>query len=95
LESPRARIAQAEAVGVSGRALNELRLAREKLRSAEAAAAAGSANRARRFAEQAVVHAELAEAMTLTAQARDVLKEVRAGIQMLREEVERVYPSDR
>lgn len=92
LEGTRARLDQVEAMTPPPRARDELRLARDKLRQAEAAAAAGSAERASRFVEQAAVHADIAETMTLTLQAREVLKEVRASVRMLRDEIERVYP---
>jgi hypothetical protein len=95
VEGTRARLAQVESTAVAAQARDQLRLAWDKFRSAEAAAAAGSAERARRFAEQAEVHADIAETMTLTVQARDVLKEVRLSVRMLREEIERVYPSGR
>lgn len=85
----KAAIAEAEEADAREHAPLALRLAEEKLAKAEKAVADEEFDQARRLLAEASVDAEYAEARSLNAKAQASLKEVRAGIRTLRNEIRR------
>ncbi len=89
LSGPRAAIADADQAGAAADAPLELRNARLKLEQAQSAINRGDHERARIFAEQAQVDAKYAEARARSVRAQMAVDELREGIRVLREEIER------
>lgn len=87
-------IQQAEQVGADDYAPLELREARRKLESAREAVDEDEFEEAIRLIEQAKVDAELAHMKTLSGKSQMAVRELREGIRILREEIDRNRGND-
>lgn len=85
----RAAVNQAEQIGARNYAPLEFREANKKLEQARILIGEKKYEEARRMAEQARVDAELAAAKALSGKARRAVRELREGIRVLKEEIER------
>lgn len=86
----RKAVREAEQRGAEEHAEEALRAAQTKLDRANTALDAGNEERAFTLAAEAEVDAELAEIRALSQKAQLAAKEVRAGIELLREEIRRL-----
>lgn len=82
-------IGQAESMGAYESAPVELKAARDKLSQARQAMQAEDNLTAQRLAEQAMVDASLAQAKARTAKSQKAVEELKEGIRILQEEVDR------
>ncbi len=94
LAETRMIIQQAEQVGADDYAPLELREARRKLESAREAVDEDEFEEAIRLIEQAKVDAELAHMKTLSGKSQMAVRELREGIRILREEIDRNRGND-
>lgn len=85
----RAAVSEAQSAGATEFAPVELRSAQQNLEDARTAAQGQNYDTARRFAERAEVDAKVAETTARSTKAQRAVAELRAGIQTLREEIER------
>lgn len=86
----RKAVREAEQRGAEEHAEDVLRIAQTKLDRANTALDAGNLERAYTLAAEAEVDAELAEIRALSRKAQMAAEEVRAGIELLREEIRRL-----
>lgn len=86
----RKAVREAEQRGAEEHAEDILRVAQTKLDRATTALDAGNLERAYTLAAEAEVDAELAEIRALSRKAQIAAEEVRAGIELLREEIRRL-----
>ena len=86
----RKAVREAEQRGAQEHAEEALRVAQTKLDRANTALDAGNMERAYTLAAEAEVDAELAEIRALSRKAQLAAQEVRAGIELLREEIRRL-----
>jgi len=84
-----ASISAAEQAGARQYGAADLETARSKLTRAQMLAEDGADADAQRLAEQAIVDAEVAGARGETGRSREALRQVQAGIESLRDEVNR------
>ena len=82
-------INQAQQSDAASHAPVELQMAREEMQAARAALNERQFKEARRLAEKAAVDARLAEAKARTEQTRRITQELREGIEILRQEIQR------
>jgi hypothetical protein len=86
----RKAVREAEQRGAEEHAEDVLRAAQTKLDRANTALDAGNEDRAFTLATEAEVDAELAEILALSSKAQLAAQEVRAGIELLRQEIRRL-----
>jgi hypothetical protein len=89
LQSAQQAIDDADRAQASQHAAQDLSEARTKLASAKSAADKRDMDEAARLAEEARVDAELASARTAAAKAKDANDEIRKGMQVLKDELQR------
>lgn len=85
----RVAVRQAEQIGARDYAPLEIRQARKKLEQAQTLVEEKKYEEAKRLAEEAKVDAELAGAKALSGKAQRAVRELREGIKVLKEEIER------
>ena len=86
----RVAVRQADQRGARELSPMELRAAEQKLEAADIAVKRGELDYALMLADEAEVDAELAEISALSARSSNALKEIRASIKTIREEIQRL-----